>query len=205
MLFDDPATRAKRKKRERAKRERELAKKIKALPEQRFGVIYADPEWRFEPYSRKTGMDRAPDNHYPTSALDIIKARDVPSISAKHCALFLWATPPMLDQAIEVLKAWDFNYITNAVWVKPTIGTGFWFRFRHEHLLLGTRGNVPCPAPGEQWDSVIEQPRRGHSVKPDQVYELIEQYFPNLPKIELNARRRRDGWTSWGPDLPEEE
>jgi N6-adenosine-specific RNA methylase IME4 len=205
MLFDDPATRAKRKKKLRAKRERELAKKIKKLPEQKYGVIYADPEWRWEPWSRVTGMDRAADNHYPTSPIENIKARDVPSIMAPHCMLFMWATPPMLDQAIDVLKHWGFGYITNAVWVKPSIGTGYWFRFRHEHLLLGKRGDVPCPAPGEQWDSVIEQPRGKHSEKPVEVYDIIEAYFPNLPKIELNARRRREGWTSWGPDLPEEQ
>ena len=51
----------------RADRERELAAKQTALPSKRYGVIYADLEWRFEVYSRETGMDRAADNHYPTS------------------------------------------------------------------------------------------------------------------------------------------
>ena len=75
----------------RAAREAELAAKQAALPDKRYGVIVADPEWRWEPYSRETGMDRAADNHYPTSATDIIAARDVPSIAADDCVLFLWA------------------------------------------------------------------------------------------------------------------
>jgi hypothetical protein len=58
-----------------AEREVELATKQTALPQKRYGVILADPEWRFEPYSRDTGMDRSADNHYPTSATDIIAAR----------------------------------------------------------------------------------------------------------------------------------
>jgi len=78
-------TKAKR----RARREIELATKQTALPAKRYGVIVADPQWRFEPYSRETGMDRAADNHYPTSATDIIAARDVQSISADDCVLFL--------------------------------------------------------------------------------------------------------------------
>ena len=192
------------KKERRKRRVKELAKKIEALPVKKYGVGLADPEWRFETWS-ETGMDRAADNHYPTSVLDDIKARDVPSICADDCVLFLWATPPMLDQAIEVLKAWGFDYITNAVWVKPNAGTGYWFRFRHEHLLLGTRGDVPCPAQGDQWDSVIEQPRGKHSAKPDKVYELIESYFPDVPKIELNARKARKGWDRWGNEAPEEQ
>jgi N6-adenosine-specific RNA methylase IME4 len=202
VIKEARAERQKVKKVRRQKREKELAAKIEALPVKKYGVGLADPEWRFTTWSSETGMDRAADNHYPTSVLDDIKARDVPSICAADCAMFLWATPPMLDQAIEVLKAWGFTYITNAVWIKPNAGTGYWFRFRHEHLLLGVRGEVPCPAQGDQWDSVIEQPRGKHSEKPDAVYELIEAYFPNVPKIELNARKARKGWDSWGAEAP---
>lgn len=182
----------------RAKREADLATKQRALPQQKFGVIYADPEWEFETWSPE-GMDRAAGNHYPTSPLDEIKARDVPSISADDSILFLCATPPMLPHALEVMGAWGFDYVSNAVWIKDRTGTGYWFRFRHDHLLVGVRGNVPCPAPGEQWDSVIEQPRGEHSEKPEAVCELIEAYFPNLPKIELNRRgHARAGWSAWG-------
>ena len=89
----------------RAQRELELASKQAALPSQRYGVIVADPEWRFEPYSRETGMDRAADNHYPTSVTDIIAERDVPSIAADDCVLFLWATVPMLEDAMECTES----------------------------------------------------------------------------------------------------
>jgi len=123
-------------------REAQLGARQCALPQRRYGVILADPEWRFEPYSRETGLDRSADNHYPTSPLDVIKARDVPSIAADDCALFLWATVPMLPQALEVMAAWGFHYVSSAVWVKDHIGTGYWFRIRHEILLAGTRGHT---------------------------------------------------------------
>jgi len=186
------------KQRLRRLRERTLAKKIRALPRKKYGVILADPEWRFEPYSRKTGMDRAADNHYPTSLLAVIKARSVESIAAKHCALFLWATQPMLPQALEVMDAWGFKYKSHMVWAKDRNGTGYWFRNKHELLLVGTRGRIPAPAPGTQWSSVIEAVRGRHSVKPDVFYRIIEEYYPSLPKIELNARRPRKGWSRWG-------
>jgi len=59
---------------QRAARESELAAKQSALPDKRYGVIYADPEWKFEVYSER-GMDRAADNHYPTSSTEDIMAR----------------------------------------------------------------------------------------------------------------------------------
>ena len=189
----------------RADRELDLASKQTALPSQRYGVIVADPEWRFEPYSRETGMDRAADNHYPTSLTEFILERDVASIAADDCVLFLWATVPMLQDALEVLKAWGFKYKSHAVWDKVHIGTGYWFRNRHELLLVGTKGDIPAPAMGDQFASVMTIARKEHSAKPEQFLEMIEQYFPNVPKIELNRRgAARPGWHAWGNEAVDE-
>jgi N6-adenosine-specific RNA methylase IME4 len=172
------------------------------LPNKRYGVIIADPEWRFDPWSRETGMDRAADNHYPTSTTEVIASRPVEKIAAADCVLFLWSTVPMLPDALAVLAAWGFRYKSHFVWVKDRAGTGYWNRNEHELLLVGTNGDIPAPAPGSQKRSVISAPVGDHSVKPDQAYELIEAYFPSLPKIELNARRARPGWDTWGLDAP---
>jgi N6-adenosine-specific RNA methylase IME4 len=188
----------------RAQRELDLAAAQTALPSQRYGVIVADPEWRFEPYSRETGMDRAADNHYPTSATEVIADRAVLDIAADDCVLFLWATVPMLRDAFRVMEAWGFEYKSHAIWDKVHIGTGYWFRNRHELLLVGTRGSIPAPAMGDQFASVMTIARKEHSAKPEQFLELIEQYFPNLPKIELNRRGPpRLGWDAWGNEALE--
>ena len=188
----------------RARREAELGARQRALPGKRYGVILADPPWRFEPYSRITGMDRAADNHYPTSPLEEIKALDVASITARDCVLFLWATVPMLPQALDVMAAWGFTYKSSFAWAKDKIGTGYWARNTHEPLLIGTRGSVPAPAPGTQAASLIEAPVGRHSEKPAIFYEIIEGYFPTLPKIELHARGvvARPGWDVWGLEAP---
>ena len=181
-------------------REEKLGAKQRALPDRKYGVIVADPEWDDDVWSRETGMNKHPANHYPTSDPETIKSRPVESIAANDAILFLWSTNQHLRIAMDVLEAWCFQYASNYVWTKPSAGTGFWNRSRHENLLVGTRGNIPCPAPGTQWESVIEAPRPGdHSAKPDCFLEMIEQYFPNLRKIELNRRgAARPGWDAWG-------
>lgn len=187
------------KKERRAARERILGGIQHALPAKRYGVILADPEWRFEPWSRQTGMDRAADNHYPTSCTEVIAARDVPSIAAPDCVLFLWATAPMLPHALLVMSAWGFDYRSHVIWQKDRIGTGYWFRNAHELLLVGVKGNIPAPAMGTQAHSVIAAEVGAHSAKPESFLELIEEYFPTLPKIELNRRGpARPGWDAWG-------
>jgi N6-adenosine-specific RNA methylase IME4 len=190
------------KKARREQRERDLATKILALPTKRYGAILADAGWRFEPWSRETGMDRAAENHYVTSSVETIAAIDVASIAAADCVLFLWATSPMMPQALEVMQAWDFTYKTQTIWDKEIRGTGYWFINQHEILLLGTRGKVPAPVMGTQWPSIVRERKRGHSVKPEWAYRMIEGYFPNIPKIELFARAARDGWDCWGLEAP---
>jgi N6-adenosine-specific RNA methylase IME4 len=186
----------------RQQKEAALAENIRAaasrLGEQRYGVILADPPWRFEPYSRTTGMDRAADNHYPTMTLDEIEALSVPS--ASDCVLFLWATAPMLPQALSVMQAWGFTYKSHLIWVKDRLGTGYWARNKHELLLIGTRGGIPAPEPGTQPESAISAPVGAHSAKPEQFHEIIERLYPTVPRLEMFARAQRDGWDAWGAE-----
>ncbi|HEY1878466.1 MAG TPA: MT-A70 family methyltransferase [Caulobacteraceae bacterium] len=186
------------KKQRRATRERDLGQRQRQLPaDQRYGVIYADPPWSFTPYSTETGMDRAADNHYPTMTVEAIAALPVPA--AEDAVLFLWATVPMLPEALAVMAAWGFAYKSHFVWVKDKVGTGYWSRNRHELLLIGTRGSVPAPAPGDQYESVISAARGEHSAKPFAFREMIDDLFPTLPRIELFARGESYvGWDAWG-------
>jgi len=196
------AARAAVKEKTRSDKERELGVKQTALPDKKYGVIVSDPEWRFEPFSRDTGMDRAADNHYPTSSTDLIASRDVQSIAADDCVLFLWATVPMLEDALRVLSAWGFAYRSQFVWVKDRLGTGYWNRNQHEILLIGVRGHPPAPSPGTRECSIINAPVGEHSAKPEIVLEYIEGWYPHLPKIELNRRGpARPGWDAWGNEL----
>lgn len=191
----------------RENKEAALATAQLALPEARFGVVVADPAWEFEVWNKDTGGDRGAANHYAVSDLERIAELPVQNIAADDCVLFLWATSPMLPQALEVMRRWGFWYKSQIVWCKRTQGTGYWFRSMHEHLLVGTRGKPPAPAPGTQWPSAIgdqpDDPLLAHSEKPEWSYQMIEQYFPNLPKIELNARKTRAGWTAWGAEAPQ--
>ncbi len=201
VIAEIRAQKNRNKKERREAKEKALAAKITALPDKKFGVIYADPPWKFEFYSDAGANYAGPENHYPLSSTEDIMALPVAGIAADDCVLLLWATAPMMPHAFDVMEAWGFEYKSQVVWVKHKAATGFWFRGRHELLLLGTKGNVPAPAPGDAWESVVEAPTAKHSEKPKIIYDLIESYFPNLPKIELNARgQAREGWESWGPE-----
>jgi N6-adenosine-specific RNA methylase IME4 len=208
IIKEARAERQRDKRARRVRRERELGAKQLAMPTRQYGVILEDYEWDFEPWSRETGMDRHASNHYPTSetahTAEEIAARtaDRLACAADDCALFMWTTVPHLLIAGDVMRLRGFRYASSWTWDKEIAGTGHWNKNRHEVLLLGIRGHIPCPAPGDQWESVIASRRSEHSAKPEQFLEMIEQYFPTLPKIELNRRGPpRPNWDCWGAEV----
>jgi N6-adenosine-specific RNA methylase IME4 len=191
----------------RTKTEAKLAAKIVALPDKQYGVIVTDPEWKDTVWSEETGMDRHASNHYPTSDAAVIAARPVAKIAARDCVLFMWTTNQHLRIALGVMEAWGFEYRSNYCWAKDKLSTGRWNRSTHELLLIGTRGKPPCPAPGTQWESmIIKAPKGEHSAKPECFLEMIEGYYPTMPKIELNRRGPpRPGWDAWGYEVQSNE
>lgn len=161
----------------------------------KYPLVLADPPWRYEHV--KTD-NRAIENHYPTMDLEEIKSLQISEITQEDCVLFMWATSPKLAESLEVIKAWGFEYRTCAVWDKEKIGMGYYFRQQHELLLVAVKGSVPTPKPSDRVSSVIRSVRQEHSKKPDVFYEIIEDMYPELPKIELFCRSPRKGWQSWG-------
>jgi N6-adenosine-specific RNA methylase IME4 len=189
---ENPSPKLIAKRARREAREIQLAGQAKAV-EGLYPVICADPPWRYTTRSQN-GMDRSADNHYPTMTIEDIAALPIPATPVGFMAM--WATVPLLPEALTVMAAWKYTYRSQCLWVKDRIGTGFWFRNQHEILLIGTRGDIP--APSQPWPSVITAPRGAHSEKPAIFYEMIEAYFPNLPRLEMFARGPRAGWSVWG-------
>jgi N6-adenosine-specific RNA methylase IME4 len=178
------------------RREERIAKVIDPLNTiGRFPLIYADPPWQYD-----FSVDDADqiENHYPTMTLEEICDLPVAKAGTDDCVLLLWATSPKLEEAFAVVNAWGFTYRTCAIWDKEWIGPGYYFRQRHELLLVATRGSLPVPLPSNRPDSVFAERRTRHSKKPELAYQLIERMYPELPKLELFAREARDGWSAWG-------
>jgi N6-adenosine-specific RNA methylase IME4 len=167
---------------------------------QKFPIIYADPPWQFGVRSEVTGREKSAENHYPTMpTADICALWDkIGAPAKKDAVLFLWATNPMLPDALAVMEGWGFRYVHHWIWDKEIAGTGYWGRDRHELLLIGRRGDPASPLPGSQPETVHREAKGRHSAKPDFYAETIERLYPNMPRLEMFCRSPRPGWTAWG-------
>ena len=172
----------------------------------KYSVILADPPWAFRAWSDK-GKGRSAEQHYPTMRLEDINALPVADLAAEDCVLFLWATFPMLKEALAVVEAWGFSYKTVAfTWVKenrksPGLfwGLGYWTRANAEVCLLATRGSPKRQSAAVH--QVILSPVEQHSKKPDAVRERIVTLMGDVPRVELFARQETLGWDVWGNEV----
>ena len=174
----------------------------------KFKVVYSDPPWS---YRDKAGAGkRGSSFKYPVMKLPEIKALPVADIAEDDSLLFLWATMPMLPDALEVIGAWGFKYRTVAfTWVKAVTppfgriclswGMGNWTRANAEVCLLGIRGKPKRVSASVH--SVVIRPRLAHSEKPPEVRERIVNLCGDVPRIELFARQRTEGWSIWGNEV----
>lgn len=167
-----------------------------------YSMIVVDPPWNFSLWSKK-GEKKSAQAQYQTMSLDDLKALPVGHLARGDAALFLWATWPMLPQALEVMTAWEFQYVSGGVWHKKTkhgltaFGTGYRLRSASEPWLLGTVGN---PKTSRSHRNVIEGLAREHSRKPDEAYQWCESYMPHARRADLFSRQARPGWDSWGAE-----
>ena len=176
-----------------------------AVGESRFSTILADPPWQFQNKTGKIAPEHRRLSRYETMKLDEILAVPVGSIAMETAHLYLWVPNAMLPDGLAVMQVWGFRYKSNIVWHKVRKdggpdgrGVGFYFRNVTELLLFGIRGkNARTLPPGRRQVNFLATRKREHSRKPDEQYEIIEACSAG-PYIELFARGRRPGWTSWG-------
>jgi N6-adenosine-specific RNA methylase IME4 len=173
------------------------------LPVGRYRCIVADPPWHLPPTGPRTGngWPGTEGFHsvlpYPTMTLDEITALPVADLAADGAHLYLWTINRYVEASYAVARAWGFEPSTLITWAKPPRGLGLggpWV-LTTEHVLFCRRGSLK--ATGRIDSTWHAFPRRGHSRKPDEFLDLVEQVSPG-PYVELFARRPREGWTVWG-------
>lgn len=182
-------------------------------PAERYDVIYADPPWSFDNYSEK-GEDRNAKSWYDCMDIEDIWRLPVGDIAADDSMLAMWATFPLLPEAIETCRRWGFRYVTvGHVWIKlnKSVGlrtivdvvkdvfmsTGYWTRSNAEIVIFASRGQPKRRSKSIR--QVVFAPRDIHSAKPLVFRSNLEKLLVAERRVELFCRREpTDAWHVWG-------
>jgi len=177
---------------------------VKEVKQNNYGVILADPPWRFQNRTGKMAPEHKRLNRYETLSLEEIKEIPVHLVSAKNSHLYLWVPNALLKEGLEVMEAWGFKYKSNIIWHKVRKdggpdgrGVGFYFRNTTEIILFGVRGSLRTLKPGRTQVNIIRTQKQEHSRKPDALYKIIEECSPT-PFLEIFARGKRKKWDVFG-------
>lgn len=180
-------------------------KKLNFEGGQKYNIIYADPAWSYQ--DKALSGNRGACCKYPVMSIDDIKALPIQDIAADDCALFMWVTMPKLNEVFDVIEAWGFEYKTCAfTWVKRNKkadswfwGMGRWTRANAELCLLATKGKPKRLSAGVH--SVLDDRIMQHSRKPNEARKRIIELCGDLPRVELFAREKLEGFDVWGNEL----
>lgn len=178
------------------------------FPNKKYNVIYADPPWE---YKESGSGNRVVSSKYPTMNIEDIKNLPIHTICEDTCILFIWVTFPRLKQGLEVIESWGFEYYGLGFdWVKTNVksgtpfwGMGYYTRQNTEICLIGVRKNKKHRIKPQARNilSVVHSIKREHSRKPDEIRDCIVKICGDIPRIELFARQKHDGWDCWGNEV----
>lgn len=168
--------------------------------DKKYKTIYADPPWN---ESGGGKIKRGADRHYPLMKTKEICELPVGGISDENCHLYLWTTNNFMKDALKVIEAWGFRYVTTITWMKDKMGLGQYYRGMTEHCLFAVKGKLPykvLDGKRQQGKTGFMAPRTIHSKKPEEMREMIEK-VSYVPAIELFSREEHDGWDCWGNEV----
>ena len=179
----------------------------------KYKIIYADPPWSYNSASKKGTSRGVAERYYDTMSKEEIENLNINEIANEDgCLLFLWITFPHLHEMNDLIKAWGFTYKTVAFnWIKiykhtkkPILSLGYWTRSNAEICILATKGKNYPRRISKSVSQIIISPKEKHSKKPDEVRRRIVKLIGDVPRIELFARQKFEGWDVWGNEAPKE-
>lgn len=176
-----------------------------------YNLILADPPWRIAKGGKKKAR---PNSSGKPLDYKVISLQEIEEIltrfsneTSENSIMFLWTIEKYLFEAEEIAKRLGYKLHARMIWNKVTgIPSAFTIRYGHEYMLYLYKGKLTPIAKEERGKihSVFTEQVKKHSQKPELAYKIIERLYPTLTKIELFARQKREGWTSWGDEVPEE-
>ena len=178
-----------------------------------YQVLYADPPWSYRGQVQHGGADKGftsgADAFYPTLSIEDLcgMSETIKSLTdPEGCLLYLWYSPPILEDAMRLMEEWGFKYSTTAfVWNKERVNPGHYTMSQCEMVNVGKVRRVPVPRGARNVRQYYSSPRTSHSAKPIEIRERITKMHPFQSKIELFSRfdqtKGTGNWDDWGKDL----
>ena len=167
-------------------------------PVETFETIVLDPPWPMTKIERDVRPNQVAFD-YPTMSEEELYEFSEPlnRMAADDCHLFMWTTQKFLPLALELVVHYGFRYVLTMVWHKAGgyQPTGL-PQFNCEFVVYARKG-APKFVSTQGFFCCLNGPRREHSRKPDEFYEMI-RLVTGGPRIDMFSREAREGFAQYG-------
>lgn len=179
------------------------------LPEGKYQILYIDPPWQYSDKLIK-GYG-AVEHHYPTLSIEQIRdykdenGRLIKDLADKNAVLFLWVPIPILlndlSRIEDLIQSWKFRSVQTFIWDKQRHNYGHYVSATCELLLICIKGSYlpKCEKLENQLQSIKRSSK--HSKKPEEFRQIINKMYSSGKRIELFARKKTNGWDTWGDEI----
>lgn len=166
-----------------------------------YQVMVIDPPWEVEKFIRAVRPNQVAFD-YPTLSIPemfkLMRDKIFPLGDKEGHSVFFWTTEKYLYQAIKQMTEHGYKKHCTFIWDKTNgIAPNQTIRFSHEYMIWFYTKLKPISCPG-RWTTVFRESGREHSRKPNVAYLMIDQFYPDVQKLDVFSREKREGWSQWG-------
>jgi len=180
--------------------------KSTAFPDKKYDVIVVDPPWQIKKINRRSRPNQK-SMDYDVMELSDIKSLPIKSLAKDNSLIFMWTIQKCLFNAKNIIEDWGFKYLCMGVWEK-TYGKSagmplYGFQWNAEFIAIGYTGKIDTFPKRKLIPLCFSAENVRHSQKPDKFYDFLERLGDE--RIDLFARRKRNGWDVWGDEISNDE
>lgn len=168
-----------------------------------YKTIVIDPPWDIKCNLTNTKFYRCgKPMPYAVMTDEEIKYFPIQKFMDTTCDLFMWTTHSKLPVALEIMKNWGFKYHCCLTWDK-TNGIGLnGFHRKTEFVVYGYKEKMGInKGKGRYIPTLFQEKLTTHSTKPNIFYSIIKERT-QAPRIDIFARRKIEGFDSYGDEAP---
>jgi N6-adenosine-specific RNA methylase IME4 len=167
-----------------------------------FDCVVIDPPWPMQKIDREERPNQDAFAYPVMSEAELTQfwPKEIAGRLSQDCHVFCWATQRFLPLALRLVEGWSLKYVLTMVWHKSGGFQPVGLPQYNSEFIVYARKGAPVFIDTKNFDCCFNAPRREHSRKPDEFYDLVLRVTGGS-RIDVFSREPREGFAQFGNEV----